>query len=80
MDKEEIRQRVSKRHFEDSDVTNFLVVTIITPKKYMRSFKFQKMGETLYNPVADDEENVISIPISSQMTKKDIADAILERI
>ena len=38
------------------------------------------MGETLYNPVADDEENVISIPISSRMTKEDIADAILEKI
>ena len=33
MDKEEIRQRVSKRHFQDSDVTNFLVVAIIIPKK-----------------------------------------------
>ena len=46
----------------------------------MRLFKFQELGKTLYNPVADDEENVISIPISSQMTKKDISDLILEKI
>ena len=34
----------------------------------------------MYTPVSDDEENVISVEISGQMTKKEVADLIMEKL
>ena len=43
------------------------------------SCSLQNLGDNIYNPVAEDEERVISIEIAEEMTKDKIAHLILER-